>query len=62
MSNALYTSCAEVLSLCQTLKDDLPAILDPETGFAPRLRRVCHEQYVKSCNPTFSHQAKLMLG
>ncbi|KAF9488030.1 nuclear pore protein 84/107 [Pleurotus eryngii] len=44
MANALYASCAEVLSLCQTLKDDLPAILDPETGFAPRLRRVCHEQ------------------
>jgi len=41
MSEALYTSCAEVLSLCQAMKDDLAALLDPETGFSPRLRQIC---------------------
>lgn len=40
----LYTSCAEVLSLCQSVKDDLETILDPETGFAPRLRKICRDQ------------------
>ncbi|EDQ98148.1 uncharacterized protein LACBIDRAFT_309794 [Laccaria bicolor S238N-H82] len=44
MSDALYGSCAEVLSLCQSMKDDLAAILDPETGFAPRLRQLCRDQ------------------
>ncbi|KAJ8474879.1 hypothetical protein ONZ45_g15800 [Pleurotus djamor] len=44
MSDALFASYAEVLSLCQSLRDDLEAILDPETGFAPRLRRVCRDQ------------------
>ncbi|KZT29989.1 hypothetical protein NEOLEDRAFT_1126698 [Neolentinus lepideus HHB14362 ss-1] len=40
----LYTQCAEVLSLCQSLRDDLAALLDPETGFAPRLRQICRER------------------
>ncbi|RDB21680.1 hypothetical protein Hypma_011219 [Hypsizygus marmoreus] len=44
MSDALYVSCAEVLSLCQSMKDDLAALLDPETGFAPRLRQICRDQ------------------
>ncbi|TFY81397.1 hypothetical protein EWM64_g2615 [Hericium alpestre] len=44
MSNALYASCAEVLTLCQSQKDDLEALLDPEIGFAPRLRQICQDQ------------------
>jgi nuclear pore complex protein Nup107 len=44
MSLSLYRAFAEVLSLSQALKDDLVAVLDPETGFAPRLRQICHEQ------------------
>ncbi|GLB38465.1 putative nuclear pore protein 84 / 107 [Lyophyllum shimeji] len=43
-SEALYVSCAEVLSLCQSKKDDLAALLDPETGFAPQLRKICQQQ------------------
>ena len=41
MSEALYAACAEVLSLAQSKKDDLAALLDPETGFAPKLRQIC---------------------
>lgn len=47
MSDALYASCAEVVSLCQSMKDDLAALLDPETGFAPRLRQICSDQLVE---------------
>ncbi|KAJ7221638.1 nuclear pore protein 84/107 [Mycena pura] len=43
---ALYVSSAEVLSLCQSMNDDLEALLHPETGFAPRLRKICHDQLV----------------
>ncbi|EGO23158.1 hypothetical protein SERLADRAFT_450816 [Serpula lacrymans var. lacrymans S7.9] len=39
-----YSSCAEVLSVCQSSKDDLVALLDPETGFAPRIRQICRDQ------------------
>ncbi|KAF9448694.1 hypothetical protein P691DRAFT_800405 [Macrolepiota fuliginosa MF-IS2] len=44
MSDALYRSCADVLSVCQSAKDDLEALLDPEVGFAPRLRQLCRDQ------------------
>ncbi|KAN0078059.1 Nuclear pore protein 84/107 [Tylopilus felleus] len=44
MSESLYTSCAQVLALCQGVKDDLPALLDPVSGFAPRLRQLCRDQ------------------
>lgn len=44
MSDSLYVACADVLSLCQSMKDDLAALLDPETGFAPRLKQLCHDQ------------------
>ncbi|KAH7886730.1 nuclear pore protein 84/107 [Phlebopus sp. FC_14] len=44
MSESLYASCAEVLSVCQVTKDDLSALLDPLTGFAPRLRQLCRDQ------------------
>jgi len=40
----LYVACAEVLSLAQSMKHDLPALLDPVNGFAPRMRRLCKEQ------------------
>ncbi|KAJ7494494.1 nuclear pore protein 84/107 [Mycena galericulata] len=41
---ALYVSSAEVLSICQSMNDDLEGLLHPETGFAPRLRQLCHNQ------------------
>ncbi|KAG8215686.1 nuclear pore complex protein [Butyriboletus roseoflavus] len=44
MSERLYASCAKVLALCQGIKDDLPALLDPVSGFAPRLRQLCRDQ------------------
>lgn len=43
MSDSLYASCAEVLSLAQQHKDNLATLLDPETGFAPKLRQICQE-------------------
>ncbi|THH14665.1 hypothetical protein EW146_g5692 [Bondarzewia mesenterica] len=43
MSETLYTSCAEVLSLFQSHKDDLAVLLDPDSGFAPRLRQICRD-------------------
>ncbi|KAJ7905257.1 107-domain-containing protein [Mycena olivaceomarginata] len=43
---ALYVSSAEVLSICQSMNDDLEGLLHPETGFAPRLRQICHDQLV----------------
>ncbi|TFK94108.1 hypothetical protein K466DRAFT_477174, partial [Polyporus arcularius HHB13444] len=47
MAENLYTSCAEVLSVCQANKDNLEALLDPETGFAPRLRHICNQQLLE---------------
>ena len=44
MSDTLYVSCAQVLSVCQGKKDDLAALLDPETGYAPCMRQVCYDQ------------------
>ncbi|OJT05441.1 Nucleoporin nup107 [Trametes pubescens] len=44
MSDGLYASCAKVLSVCQANKDDLEALLHPESGFAPRLREICEQQ------------------
>ena len=43
MSQSLYTLCAEVLSLAQSRNDDLASLLDPETGFAPKLRYICQQ-------------------
>ncbi|TEB19903.1 hypothetical protein FA13DRAFT_1820574 [Coprinellus micaceus] len=40
----LYVAFSEVLSLSQSTKDDLAGLLDPETGFAPRMRQLCREQ------------------
>lgn len=45
MAENLYTSCAQVLSVCQGV-EDLSILLDPQTGFAPRLRQLCSEQCV----------------
>ncbi|KAF9071055.1 nuclear pore protein 84/107 [Rhodocollybia butyracea] len=44
MVEALYAQCAEVLALAQSMKDDLAALLDPETGFAPKFRQLCRDQ------------------
>ena len=40
----MYASCAEVLSVCQSVKEDLEAVLDPGNGFAPRMRQLCEDQ------------------
>lgn len=44
MSEPLYETFAQVLTLCQGIKEDLPALLDPVCGFAPRLRQLCRDQ------------------
>lgn len=44
MAESLYASCAQVLSVCQSIEDDLVALLHPQTGFAPRLRQLCLDQ------------------
>ena len=46
MSETFYTSCADVLALFQAQKDDLESLLDPQAGFAPRLRQLCEQQCV----------------
>ncbi|KII84942.1 hypothetical protein PLICRDRAFT_146529 [Plicaturopsis crispa FD-325 SS-3] len=43
-THTLYASCAQALELCQSMKDDLAALLDPVTGFAPRLHKICRDQ------------------
>jgi len=48
MAEGFYASFAEVLSVCQSFKDDLAVILDPESGFAPRMRELCEQQWVES--------------
>jgi len=40
----MYASCAEVLSVCQSVKEDLEAVLDSGNGFAPRMRQLCEDQ------------------
>jgi len=44
MADDLYAPCAEILSVCQGFKDDLATVLDPEAGFAPRMRNLCEHQ------------------
>ncbi|GJE90630.1 nuclear pore complex protein [Phanerochaete sordida] len=39
--SSLYASCAEALTLAQSSKDDLADLLDPDTGFAPKMRQIC---------------------
>lgn len=48
MSDSLYASCAEVLSLAQSQKEDLFALLDPDNGFAPKLRQICQDQLLEA--------------
>ncbi|KAG6856667.1 hypothetical protein H0H87_002044 [Tephrocybe sp. NHM501043] len=43
-SQTLYASCADVLSVCKSMGDDLLAVFDPDTGFAPRMREVLQVQ------------------
>ncbi|KAF9557921.1 hypothetical protein CPC08DRAFT_819621 [Agrocybe pediades] len=38
----LFASYAEVLSICQS-NNELDSILDPEDGYAPRMRQICHD-------------------
>lgn len=47
MADAFYSSCADVLSVCQAKRQDLDALLDPKTGFASRLRDLCQDQCVQ---------------
>ena len=41
MAEGLYASFSEVLSVCQAFEDDLATLLDPESGFVPRIRGLC---------------------
>ncbi|KAL1757022.1 nuclear pore protein 84/107 [Schizophyllum commune] len=43
MAESLYASYADILSVCQG-SDDPEELLDPETGFASRLRRLCDDR------------------
>jgi len=52
MSETFYTSCADVLALCQAEKDNLEALLDAQTGFAPRLRQLCEQRVFLIHNTT----------
>ena len=47
MADAFYSSCADVLTVCQAKKQDLDALLDPKMGFASRLRDLCQDQCVQ---------------
>jgi hypothetical protein len=47
MADPFYSSCADVLSVCQANRENLDALLDPKTGFASRLRDLCDEQCVQ---------------
>jgi hypothetical protein len=51
MSETFYTSCADVLALFQAQKDNLESLLDPQAGFAPRLRQLCEQQCVLPSQP-----------
>ncbi|EKM50986.1 uncharacterized protein PHACADRAFT_177673 [Phanerochaete carnosa HHB-10118-sp] len=42
--SSLYASCAEALTLAQSHKDDLAFVLDPDKGFAPKMRQICQVQ------------------
>ena len=46
--SAIYASCAEALSLAQLNKDDLATLLDPESGFAPKMRQICQQQLAEA--------------
>ena len=39
-----YAQYAQVLGECHANRDDLLALLDPEAGFAPRLRKLCKKR------------------
>jgi hypothetical protein len=39
----LYSSCMEVFTMCQKVKGDLVAVVDPDTGYAPRMNSICRE-------------------
>lgn len=46
--STLYASCAEALTLAQANKDDLASLLDPEQGFAPKMRQICQAQLAEA--------------
>ena len=48
MDDPLYAACAEVLTYNQSHRDDLSAILDPETGFAPSIRYLCQQRIAQA--------------
>ena len=49
---SLYAFCAEALTLAQSNKDDLASLLDPETGFAPKMRQICQTQLTEAQEST----------
>ncbi|KAG7444855.1 nuclear pore protein 84/107 [Guyanagaster necrorhizus] len=61
MADNVYEACADVLSLFQSMQDDLAAILDPETGFAPQLRAICRNLIAEYEEQTPDHVAGSIL-
>ncbi|PPQ84939.1 hypothetical protein CVT25_004452 [Psilocybe cyanescens] len=58
MAEALYSSYAEVLTVCQSVEDDLAAVLDPDTGYAPRMRQICQEHIDQLEDRPDSHEIR----
>ncbi|KAJ3988288.1 nuclear pore protein 84/107 [Lentinula detonsa] len=55
MADNLYIQCAEALALAQSMKDDLAALLHPETGLAPKFRQLCRNQ-IEELENTVSYE------
>ena len=44
-TTSFYASSADILARFYENRDDLAALLDPETGFAPSLSQMCRKKY-----------------
>lgn len=40
----IFAASADILAKCQAVEDDLSAIFDPETGYAPQFAQLCRDQ------------------
>ncbi|EKM74849.1 hypothetical protein AGABI1DRAFT_80653 [Agaricus bisporus var. burnettii JB137-S8] len=60
MTESLFQSYADVLSLCQIVKDDLEPLLDPEIGFAPRIRQLCTDQIAEFEDDSSQEERELL--
>ncbi|KAH8111554.1 107-domain-containing protein [Phellopilus nigrolimitatus] len=50
-TTSFYALSADVLATCHDKRDDLSAVLDPETGFAPRLSNMCKKRLREASEP-----------